>query len=220
MNKLTRFLYENSLSIALTLIFLILLLLLSWAGYNTYNQEQLDHAQQMISYGRYLQSGHFISAVTENWESEFLQMASYLILTAILVQKGSAESRPLHSQPLDTKTGTSQDSPVLAKMGGWLRTLYSYSLTIVFAILFIVSFLIHLDSSYRSYLDEASAHGEEAISLSSYFQSHQFWFESLQNWQSEFLAVALLVVLSIFLRQKGSPESKDVDDPHYQTGTE
>jgi hypothetical protein len=171
----------------------------------------------------YALSGHFLSAIFENWESEFLQMSAYVMLTAILFQRGSAESKDPDepaSQDQDPKDRqTAGDVPWPVRVGGVARTLYSYSLGIALALLFALSFVLHLRYSAEDANAEAVMHGQPPVSLLDHLGSAQFWFESLQNWQSEFLSTAVLVVLSIYLRSKGSPESKPVAAPHSETGS-
>ena len=166
----------------------------------------------------YLRSGHFVSATFENWESEFLQMGMYVLLTVSLRQKGSAESRPMKkSQEKERiEQGT---KPWPTRAGGIWKTLYSHSLAIAFAVLFVFSFLLHLTGSWQHEQDERALKGEPPIALVEFIYEPQFWFESFQNWQSEFMAVASLVLLTIWLRQKDSPQSKPLEAPHSQTGT-
>jgi hypothetical protein len=167
----------------------------------------------------YLHTGHFISATFENFQSEFLQMGLYVLLTVGLRQKGSAESKSLTEQEeVDRTPRAVPDAPWPVKRGGvWLK-LYSHSLSIVFFILFFVSWGLHLYGSWQSHNAEQALNGQPAETLAAYITNPQFWFETFQNWQSEFLSVLSIVVLTIFLRQKGSPESKPVDAPHLETG--
>jgi len=154
------------------------------------------------------------SALFENWESEFLQMAAYVIMTAILFQRGSAESRDPDdpNRPKDTLPATKRTrNPILS----WL---YSYSLGLALALLFVLSFALHWWGSLAAANEEALHHGGEMQSLASYLLDPKLWFESFQNWQSEFLSTAALVVLSIFLRHKGSPESKPTGASNAETG--
>ena len=157
-------------------------------------------------------TGDFLSALFENWESEFLQMSAYVILTAILFQRGSAESRDPDdpNRPADVLT-TSRVRPFLA----WI---YQHSLGLALALLFIASFVLHVSYSLDAANERAALHGENATDLVSYLTDPQLWFESFQNWQSEFMSTGVLVVLSIFLRHKGSPESKPVGAEDGETG--
>ena len=189
-------------------LFVLFLYGQSLAGWFAFNHDQKDHQQPAISYAAYLKSGHFFEAIFENWESEFLQMGAYVILTAFLRQKGSPESRPLDRK--ETKEdGVSAarrraHSPWAARQYGWVRTIYENSLTL--------ALFLHV------FNEEQALHGGEAVTLSDYVMASQFWFESFQNWQSEFLSVGTLILLSIVLRQKASPQSKPVSHPHGETG--
>ncbi len=220
MRKLLR---ENGLSIALFGLFLVFLVAQIFTGWHSYDADQLAHGAHAIGLGSYLTTGHFVEAVFENWESEFLQMASYIVLTVWLVQKGSAESKPLDGDPeLDADPRLSNapaDAPGPVRRGGKLLTIYERSLGLAFAILFLLSFGLHAWGGARAYSEEQKQHGEAPVSVAGYMTTSQFWFESFQNWQSEFLAVGSIVVLSIFLRQRGSPESQSVATPHAKTGT-
>jgi hypothetical protein len=211
---------NNGLSLVVFVIFFVLLGAQSIAGHLQYNQEQQDHNQSTITYSAYLQTGHFLESVGENWESEFLQMAMYVLFTVFLYQKGSAESKdPDKSEPVDKKPEPKADAPWPVRQGGVILKLYEYSLTITFLILFLFSFALHAAGGAAVYCEEQQEHGQtDCPTAIQYISTSQFWFESFQNWQSEFLAVGSIVVLSIYLRQKGSPESKPVDAPHSATG--
>ena len=217
-----RFLFENSLSLVMLGLFALALTGQTLTGFDVDNKDRVDHDEPPISFSEYLGSGHFVEAVFENWESEFLQMSAYVVLTIFLRQKGSPESRPLHGEePSDKDPRTSRrrkDLPWPVRRGGLVLTIYENSLSLVLFLLFVMSFLLHAVGGSEEYSEEQIAHGGEAVSVAEYLGTSQFWFESMQNWQSEFLSIAALVVLSVFLRQKGSPESKPVDAPHYETG--
>jgi len=219
-----RFFYENGLSLTMIGLFLVSLAGQSVAGWMVYNTNQQDHRQPGIAYGAYLQSSHFLEAVFENWESEFLQMGSYVILTVFLRQKGSPESRPLETQAAreDSVAAARKrvDSPWAARQYGWIRKVYEYSLTLALFFLFILSFILHAAAGQHVFNGEQALHGGHAVTLHGYMMTSQFWFESLQNWQSEFLSVGVLILFAIFLRQKGSPQSKPVGHPHDETGDE
>lgn len=216
-----RFWRNNGLSIVLLLCFLIFWGLQTIAGWHDYNEEQQQHREPQVSLTTYLGTGHFIEATFENWESEFLQMAAYVFLTTFLFQKGSAESKdPDNPEEVAKEPGPGQeDAPIPVKQGGLLLTLYSNSLSIAFLSLFLFSFIIHAIGGAKAYSEEQMQFGAQPVTTWEFMQTSRFWFESMQNWQSEFLAVFAIVVLTIFLRQKGSPESKPVDAPHSQTGT-
>ena len=210
---------DNGLSIVFGGLFLVFLLGQTLVGHAAYNQDQRDHGQSEIGYRAYLFSSHSIEATAENWESEFLQMAMYVLLTVFLYQRGSAESKdPDKEEDVDRAPDpTRKDAPWPVKKGGWVLKLYENSLGLAFVTLFLISFGLHAIGGAGVYSEEQRQHGGEAVNALQYMATSRFWFESLQNWQSEFLAVASMVVLSIFLRQRGSPESKPVDAPHVKT---
>ena len=218
-----RLLHENGLSIALVSLFLVFWLGQSVVGYRERNADQAEHGQPQVAYAAYLRSAHFWEATGENWESEFLQLFSYVFLTALLVQKGSAESKkPDEPEAVDRNPRAHRDkasAPWPVKRGGAILKLYENSLSLAFLSLFLVSIGIHAVAGANAFNQEQAEHGvPETLSAIQYAGTSRFWSESLQNWQSEFLAIAAMVVLSIFLRQRGSPESKPVDSPHDETG--
>jgi hypothetical protein len=212
-----RVLRENGLSIVLAILFAVFLVAQSITGLYRYNDEQGSHAQPAISYGEYLKSGEVLQATMENWESEFLQMGMYVLLTTFLYQKGSAESNKLDPAQ-DPPRPPRPDSPWPVRRGGIIKVFYGYSLTTAFFLLFAIWIWLHAVGGARRYSEQQLAHGESPVTTLEYLGTSQFWFESFQNWQSEFLAILAMVVLSIFLRQEGSPESKPIDAPHSQTG--
>ena len=181
---------------------------MGWTGWKAHDSVLVEHGVKPIGLAGYLRSGDFASAVFENWESEFLQMAAYVILTAFLFQRGSAESRDPDGEEM----------PSTPPPSGFASFLHAYSLGLALACLFVASFGLHLWGSYRAAAAEAVLHGEPVHSLITHLGDAGFWFESFQNWQSEFLATAALVVLSIVLRFRGSPESKHVDASNAETG--
>ena len=221
-----RFMRDNSLSIvAFGLFFLTFIVGQSLAGQRTYNEDQRSHGETPVSYTEYLTTAHFGEATFENWESEFLQMGAYVLLTVWFKQKGSAESKKPEDEgenaqdanPLDD---VRPDSPWPVRKGkGLALTLYKNSLSIAFFALFAITFALHLIGGAHEYSEEQEAHGGSPVTPSEFLTHAEFWFQSLQNWQSEFLAVAAIVFLSIYLRQQGSPESKPVAAPHAQTGS-
>lgn len=221
---LRRFLRENALSLVLFVLFFGTFLFgQSLAGHRAYNAEQKSHGEPTVSYPRYLTTGDFGEATFENWESEFLQMGAFVLLTVWLRQKGSAESKKIdEKEPVDEDPDAHRDDPDApwpVRRGGLPLRLYKHSLSLAFFALFLGSFLAHAATGAAAYNAEQLAHGDTAVSVVGYMQTSQFWFESLQNWQSEFLAVGSIVVLTIFLRQHGSPESKPVHAPHSETGS-
>lgn len=206
---------NNALSLVLLGFFAVFLVLQAVFGLEVHNAERMEEGKSALTMAAYLRSGAFVSATFENWESEFLQMGMYVLLTVWLRQKGSAESRPLDPAQEQPRIDPGP-KPWPVRRGGIWRKLYSQSLSGVLFVLFALSFFAHLWGSWSRAIDtEEVAPG---TSLLAYLGESEFWFESMQNWQSEFLAVFALVVLSIFLRQKDSPESKPVEAPHSQTG--
>jgi hypothetical protein len=212
---------RNGLSLAMFALFAFSLAGQIVAGHASYNDDLQQHGQTAVAFLQYLGSGHFIEAVFENWESEFLQMGALVLLSAYLYQKGAPDSRKLDGEPdldVDPRSQVSKDSPWPVSRGGIALRLYEHSLTIALFALFALSLLLHAYGGARVYSLEEAQHGGSAVSMWAYMGTSQFWFESLQNWQSEFLSVGVLAVLSIFLRQRRSPQSKPVADPHAETG--
>jgi hypothetical protein len=217
-----RVLRDNGLSLAMFSLFLIFLVAQSISGYKVTNSDNEQHHQPRESYGRYLASGAFVEATFENWESEFLQMGAYVVLTALLIQKGSPESKSPDGDESDAdprEQADDPDAPWPVRRGGLVLTVYEHSLSLAMFALFLFSFVLHALGGHAEFNQQQLQHGEAGVSLWSFVTSSQFWFQSMQNWQSEFLAVAALCVLGIWLRQRGSPESKAVAAPHSQTGT-
>ncbi len=217
---LRRILKENGLSIVLISMFLGTLIPMSIAGHHDYLETQKEHGEAPLTYMEYLSSDHFVEAMMENWESEFLQMAAFVLLTAFLFQKGSSESKRLDGpEEVDHEPSKrSADAPWPVSAGGLVLKLYENSLFLAFFLLFAVSFYFHASSGAGDYNRDQALHGGREVSVSQYLVTARFWFESLQNWQSESLALLAMVVLSIYLRQKGSPQSKPVDSPYSHTG--
>jgi hypothetical protein len=216
-----RILRENGLSLIMFGLFFVFLVAHSVTGLFEYNRDQQEHGQSSVSYVQYLESGQFVESVFENWESEFLQMGLYVLLTAVLYQKGSSESKdPEGGNPVDADPEESQhptDTPWPVRKGGVALKLYENSLSLVFVALFFLSFALHAAGGASEYSQEQAEHGAQPVSVLGYLGTSRFWFESLQNWQSEFVAIGAMVVLSIWLRQKGSAESKPVASPHSKT---
>jgi len=214
---------NNNLSIVLVILFAVSLSGHALAGWMAHNAEERLHGGAAIPLATFLTSSEFGETVFENWESEFLKMAFYVILTVFLYQKGSAESKKhdgtdtVEEDPAAHRNEPDVPGPVRA--GGWRLSVYKRSLSLALVALFLASFFGHAAAGARRYEEEQRQHGSTArVTLSSYLRTPQFWYESFQNWQSEFLAVLAIVVLSIRLRQWGSPESKPVHAPHSETG--
>jgi len=221
--RVRRTLRNNGLLLACLGLFIVFFVGMIVSGWHVYNQEQLDHGSaEQISLLGYLSTGEFVEATFENWESEFLQMGMYIVLTAFLYQKGSSESKPIDKpapQDIDARSQSADNSsPWPVRRGGWVLFLYENSLAAVFFILFFLSLALHALGGARAYSEEQQQHGQAPVSVWEYLTTSQFWFESMQNWQSEFIAVAAIVAFSIFLRQRNSAESKPVADSHFDTG--
>ena len=213
------FLYRNGLSLVFLTLFLITLAAQALTGWNKHNQDLKDDQRPEIGIGVYLQSGHFISATFENFESEFLQIALYVLLTVSLRQVGSAESKSLDEpEEVDREPVPGPEAPWAVRRGGWVLKVYRHSLSIAFGILFFTSWILHFYGSWQNHNVEQTAKDLPKDSVAQYLGQSEFWFETFQNWQSEFLSVFAIVFLTIYLRQKGSPESKPVDAPDMETG--
>ena len=217
-----RFLRDNGLSVALFGLFLVSLIGQALTGWRAQAEELRLHELPAIGFLPYLTSGHFISAVFENWESEFLQMAAYVLLTIFLFRKGASESKkPDEDNPEDESPSAHRndpDAPGPVHRGGLLLKLYSHSLSIALVALFLGSLFLHLAGSTRRMNEEALQHHQPPQTITDTLVDPQFWYESFQNWQSEFLSIGVLLVLGIYLRERGSPESKPVAAPHAATG--
>jgi hypothetical protein len=219
-----RFIRENSLSLFFGSLLLLTLVAQSLVGHSLYNEDAIQHSQETISYLRYVASSEFSEAVMENWESEFLQFTLYILATVWLVQKGSPESKKLEEagrgsdeEQLVGKHAR-RDSPRWAKVGGLRTAIYSNSLVLVMGLLFVASWLGHSFTGWSEFNQEQREHGDAAVSWTGYLGKPNFWEQSFQNWQSEFLAIGAMVVFSIYLRQRGSGESKPLGTPHSVTG--
>lgn len=215
------FFRNNGLTIVLMLLFLASIIGQWLTGWRFQNEELARHGGASLTLAQYATDPQFVSSVFENWESEFLQMSAYVLLTCFLFQKGSAESNDPNAPPRDADIGQQSrkaGAPAILRAGAFARWIYSNSLGLALLLLFVGSFLMHWKFSAETAAEEALSHGETPLSVGQYLWDPQLWFESFQNWQSEFLSTAVLVVLTIFLRQRESPESKPVAAPHSQTG--
>ena len=213
-HPIVNFWSNNSLSIVLFALFFVFTVGMSVAGWQAANSEAATHNQSQQSYGQYIVSGDFIEGIFENWESEFLQMWALVGLTIWLRQKGADDSKPLRGKtPQDTSSRYS-----IVRSTNWAqrkkaikRAVYSRSLSLALLAMFIVSFSLHAAGGAAKYNQAAQSHNDQSrVNIIGYMGTSQFWYESLQNWQSEFLAIGVLLLLSIKLRQRGSPESKPV----------
>ncbi|NEU06821.1 hypothetical protein GZH53_00715 [Flavihumibacter sp. R14] len=213
------FLHKNGLSITFLLLTIIAIGGQYYTGWKEYNKELLEKHIEQINPGDYIFTGHFVEATFENWESEFLQMALYVILTIKLRQIGSSESKKLDEpEEVDREPKPHKNAPWPVKKGGLILLIYKNSLSIAFVFLFLLSFVFHVKGSLAVYNFEQQLEGKPMETFGQYLLNSKLWFESFQNWQSEFLSVLSIVFLSIYLRQYGSPESKPVDAPDMETG--
>ncbi|MBA3677258.1 MAG: hypothetical protein H0W74_07625 [Sphingosinicella sp.] len=220
---MARFFRNNGLTIVLLLLFLGSIIGHWLTGWQFKNEELARHGEVILTLGQYSTDPNFLATIFENWESEFLQMSTYVILTAFLFQKGSAESNDPDEAPRDQNLDQEAKKRGASTMLRWGRTarwLYAHSLGIAMLFLFVASFLLHWKFSADEAAGEAISHGATPLGMADYLWEPQLWFESFQNWQSEFLSTAVLVVLTIYLRQKNSPESKPVAASHDHTGAE
>jgi Domain of unknown function (DUF6766) len=213
---------DRALTLVLVAMFLLFLFGQLITGLYEYNATQVEHGRSPVALSEYVGTGHLWEALFENWESEFLQMAMFVLLTTFLIQKGSPESRRPRVKELvdaDPRDFASEaDAPWPVKRGGWILRLYEHSLGLAFIMLFLLSWIGHAFGGYAAYAAEQIDHAQPQPTLWDYLVSARFWFESFQNWQSEFLAIAAMVWMAVYLRQRGSPESKPVHAPHHETG--
>jgi hypothetical protein len=219
------FLRSNSLSIFFLVIFLAALGAQSYAGWKAYNADQHDHEETGISYGRYLTSSEFGQAVMENWQSEYLQFVLYIMATIYFVQRGSPESKRVRERGRESEEDQElggyarPDSPGLASGTGFPRFLYSNSLLFWMGVIWVGSWFAQSVTGWSAYNSEQLGHGENGTNWIGYLGTSDFWESTLQNWQSEFLAVGSMAIFSVYLRQRGSPESKPVGAPHDETAS-
>jgi hypothetical protein len=221
-----RFLYENSLSLFFFAILIAALVGQAFVGHDVYNQDQLAHHGETISLGRYVTSSAYGSAVMENWQSEYLQFTLFILATVWLVQKGSPESKEPGKEGLESDKDqlvgehASPKSPRWARVSGFRAAIYSNSLLIMMGLIFFGSWFAHSVTSWSEFNADQLDHGEHRLSWLGFVGSSNFWEQTLQNWQSEFLAIGSMAVFSIYMRQRGSPESKPVGAPHDATSVE
>jgi hypothetical protein len=211
---------RNGLTLVFLLLFIITLVAQALTGWKQNNQERADHGGSPLPLIEYLQTGHFISATFENFQSEFLQMGLYVMATIGLRQIGSAESKGMEGEEeVDREAKPGPNAPWPVRKGGWILSLYNQSLSLCFIILFFFSWGMHFYGSWVDHNDQQLLMHKPKVSIASFLAEPTFWFETFQNWQSEFLSIIAIVFLTIYLRQKGSPQSKPVDAPHMETGS-
>jgi hypothetical protein len=220
-----RFLFENSLSLFFAALFFGTIAAQSLAGQRAFNEEQVAHGDDPVSWWEYITSPDFGQAVMENWQSEFLQFTLFILATIWLVQKGSNESKQLDSAGVESdqkqRIGgyAPETAPSWARIRGWRLAVYQNSLLLVMFALFVGSWSAQSMTDWRAFNAEQREHDEPTVTWATYVAKPDFWEKTLQNWQSEFLAVGTMVVFTIYLRQRGSPESKPVGAPHDETAS-
>jgi hypothetical protein len=219
-SRFSRFLYEHSLLLTMFVLVLACLGGQTVTGWHVYNEELEELGRPALALAEYVRSGHWLEATFENWESEFLQMGMYVLLAVWLRQKGSSESKKLYETEDVDRDGdpTREGAPWPLRRGGIVLHLYRNSLSIAFFALFALSIALHAYGGAEVESIERVAHGKPPVGALAYVGTSRFWFESLQNWQSEFVSIVAIVGLSIFLRQQGSPQSKPVDESSATTG--
>lgn len=212
---------NNGLSMAFLLLFLFSMAGQTYFGFLEYNKDRIEEGVSAVTILSYFSSGHFIQSTFENWESEFLQMTLLILLTISLQQKGSSESKDFDKEEETDREPdpAKKDAPWPVKKGGWILSIYKYSLTIAFFLLFAFSFAAHIYGSLEDENEQLAIQGKPLETIGEYITDSRLWFESFQNWQSEFLSVFAIVLLTIWLRQKGSSQSKPVDASFEETGS-
>jgi uncharacterized protein DUF6766 len=220
-----RFVRENGLSLFFFLLFAGTVLAESLAGVRAFNADQVEHGDSAVSWWTYVTSPEFGGALMENWQSEFLQFSFFIAATIWLVQKGSAESKKLEDAGLQSKReqrigrDAPENAPSWAKLDDWRTRIYENSLLLVMTTIFFATWFGQSLNNWREFNAHEVQHGGEAITWGTYLLNPNFWERTLQNWQSEFLAVGTMAVFTIYLRQRGSPESKPVGAPHDETAS-
>jgi hypothetical protein len=219
-----RFLRNNGISLFFGAILLASLVGQSFAGQHQFNADAIEHHSSTYSWFRYVTSSEFGGDVLENWQSEFLQFFLYITATVWLLQRGSSESKSMDDTGLMSDQSqfvrgyAKSNSPRWARVDGLRRRVYENSLGLAMLLCFLASWLGQSVTDWRAYNHEQLDHDSHAISWGQYWANADFWDRSLQNWQSEFLAIGTMAVFTIYLRQRGSPESKPVGAPHDATG--
>ena len=225
-NAVRRVLKDNALSLVFGLLFVVSLTGQAWAGWAKFNNEQNAEGLGTIRLSEYLTSAEFAVDVVENWQSEYLQFLLFILIAMVLVQKGSTESKKPGEEGLESdeqqKLGahTEPDSPAWAKAGGRRTITFSWSLTLVMGAIFLASWGAQWVAGWAAYNETRLQRQQDPLTLTGYLGNADFWVRTLQNWQSEFLAVGSVAIFTVFLRQRGSSQSKPVGEPHESTGAE
>ena len=221
-----RFLRDNAIGLVFGGLFLVVLVGQAYAGLAVFNEAQRASGLPDVTFWRYVTSASFGTDVAENWQSEYLQFFLFIMLTVWLLQRGSPESKSLDKPGRETereqKIGVhaDDDSPKWAKVGGWRTTVFSNSLGLVMGLIFLGSWVAQSVAGVAAFNEEQLSEREDPVSWGRYLLEADFWDRTLQNWQSELLAVASMAILAIYLRQRGSSQSKPVGSPHHATGVE
>ena len=221
-----RLVEENALSLVFGLMFLVSLVGHAWAGWSLFNDELRAEGLGEIGVVDYLLSADFAVDVVENWQSEYLQFLLFILIATWLVQKGSTESKPPGEEGLESdekqKLGkyTRSDSPAWAQAGGWRTWTLSWSLTLVMGAIFLASWAVQWVAGWAAFNETRLRDLQDPLTLTGYLAHADFWSRTLQNWQSEFLAVGSMAIFTVFLRQRGSTQSKPVGEPHESTGAD
>ncbi|WP_394250703.1 DUF6766 family protein [Arthrobacter pityocampae] len=217
---------NNGLFLVFFSLFLLSLIGQAFSGVALFNEEQTSSGLEEITFWQYVGSSSFAVDVSENWQSEFLQFLLLILAAVWFVQKGSPESKKLGDRGPESDQDqllgafAQENSPLWARVGGWRTTLYSNSLAAVMGAIFMLSWLAQSIAGFSAAAEQRLADLQDPGTWADYVSSPEFWSRTLQNWQSEFLAVASMVILSVYLRQRGSPESKPVGAPHDATDVE
>jgi hypothetical protein len=218
------FLRDNGLSLAFGGLFVVTLVGQAFSGAADFNAQQIANGLEPVSMPEYVTSSSFGVDVMENWQSEYLQFFLYIFATVWLVQRGSAESKKPGDEGTesegDQRVGphATEDSPEWARTGGWRGLVFSRSLGLLMGALFLLTWAASSVAGWAAYNGEQLGQLEDPVSWFGYLGEADFWNRSFQNWQSEMLAVGSMAVFSVYLRQRGSPESKPVGVAHAETG--
>jgi hypothetical protein len=218
------FLRNNALSLAFGALFLITLVGQAISGVADFNAQQVADGLPQVGFLDYVTSSSFMVDVMENWQSEYLQFLLYIFATVWLVQKGSSESKdpgdegPESDREQRVGPHANADSPVWARVGGWRTALFSRSLGILMGTLFLLTWVASAVAGWAAFNSQQLGQRQDPVTFLGYLGEADFWNRSFQNWQSEMLAVGSMAIFAVYLRQRGSPESKPVGVAHADTG--
>jgi hypothetical protein len=218
------FLRNNALGLVFGALFLATLAGQAFAGLAQFNDQQVAQGAEPLTFGEYVSSSSFAVDVSENWQSEYLQFFLYIWGTVWLVQRGSPESKELsqvgRESDEDQLVGphANDASPQWARTGDWRTAVFSRSLGLVMGGIFLLSWAVMSITGWAAYNAEQLGQRQDPVSWTEYLVEADFWNRTMQNWQSEMLAVGSMAVLAVYLRERGSPESKPVGAAHHDTG--